>query len=219
MKKILTVLLICLLAGAAGCSNGAPKSKTANTETSSISAASFAARSPSSENSNTNTAINQSSNIISSPDNKSSSQTSKKTIVYNNKQYCFRLTLPYNWKGYKISIGKWEGLKPGEDEKVITTGPIIVIEHPLDTPQNPRADIPIMVFTSAQWDNLDKGKFRLNDCAPVGPDEIGSNSKYVFALPPRYGYGDLPGTDEVYRILNNDSLKGYNINCHNKKVR
>lgn len=76
------------------------------------------------------------------------------------------------------------------------------------TAQNQRQDIPIMVFTHAQWDALQNGEFHIG-AAPIGPSELARNSSYVFALPARYNYAFPPGYEEVESILRGDPLKPF----------
>ena len=106
-----------------------------------------------------------------------------KHIVYKNKRYRFRAVLPASWKGYSILISTWSGAvmdEHGQFTSKTETGPLITIRHPLWSETEPRQDIPIMVFTSAQWRIVDS---MILSAAPVGPGEIGRNKKYVFALP------------------------------------
>jgi hypothetical protein len=130
------------------------------------------------------------------------------TIEYINTQYGFSFSLPVGWEGYSIVEDKWEGVALGGDV-VIEQGPIILIRNPQWTSTNPRQDIPIMVFTLNQWDSLQQEKFHINSGAPMGPTELGRNSKYVFALPARYNYAFLPGFEEVDQILKNNPLKAF----------
>jgi len=44
-----------------------------------------------------------------------------------------------------------------------------------------------MVFTLSQWDSLQKYKFHIG-AAPIGPSELGRNTKYIFELPARYNF-------------------------------
>ena len=151
--------------------------------------------------------ITSAPNTGTSSTTRQSSGTGVKTeaIVYENTQYGFRFSLPDSWKGYKIITDKWEGLAIG-GSKVVETGPLISIRHPEWTSKNPRQDIPIMVFTLAQWDSLKQEKFHIG-AAPVGPSELGRNSKYVFALPARYNYAFPAGYEEVENILNGKPLQ------------
>lgn len=62
-----------------------------------------------------------------------------------------------------------------------------------------------MVFTRKQWDSLQKDDFHIG-AAPIGPSELGRNRKYVFALPARYNFANLPGLEEVDQIVQGKSL-------------
>ncbi len=124
-----------------------------------------------------------------------------KTIVYQNTKYGFSFTLPGSWQGYKIEVANWQGFGTGpEGGALVQTGPLILIHHPAWTPQNPHQDIPIMVFTTSQWDMLMTGDYLIS-AAPVPPTELGHNIDYVFAPPPRYDYAELPGWQEVETII------------------
>lgn len=129
-------------------------------------------------------------------------------IIYENKEYGFRFRLPMSWKGYKIITDKWEGIPVGETESSEATesGPIISIRHPKWTKEEERQDIPIMIFTLAQWDALQADGFHIG-AAPMNPSELGRNSKYVFALPARYNYAFPTGYEEVEDILEGKPLE------------
>ncbi len=122
-------------------------------------------------------------------------------VIYKNTQYGFNFPLPDSWKGFKIVTGKWEGTG-----KVNEAGPLISIRHPKWTEKTPRQDIPIMVFTLAQWDALQKGDFHIG-AAPMNPSELGRNIGYVFALPARYNYAFPAGYEEVEEILKNNPIQ------------
>jgi bla regulator protein blaR1 len=77
---------------------------------------------------------------------------------------------------------------------------MITIRSPQWIPLKPYQDIPIMIFNHAQWNLVRKEKLVVS-AAPFLPGELGRNSKYVFALEPRYIHGDLPGTQEVYELM------------------
>ncbi|CCQ98156.1 Antirepressor regulating drug resistance protein [[Clostridium] ultunense Esp] len=123
-------------------------------------------------------------------------------VVYKNTRYGFYFYLPESWKGYSIVEEQWEGTSSGER---IETGPQLLIRHPDWTQKNPRQDIPIMVFTHEQWNDLQNGDFSVS-AAPIGPSKLGSNSVYVFALPPRYNDAFRTGFEEVEEILKNHPL-------------
>lgn len=129
-------------------------------------------------------------------------------VVVHNTQYGFDLILPNSWQGYTILTATWAGLATvGENAgKSIATGPDLSIRHPQWTEADPRQDIPILIFTLQQWDDLQKEVFHIG-AAPVQPTELGRNSRYVFALPARYNYAFLTGYEEVETILANLPLK------------
>ncbi len=127
--------------------------------------------------------------------------TSPKTIIYQNTQYGFSFTLPGSWKGYTVEVANWQGFNAGPGGDALTeSGPLIIIRHPQWTAANPRQDIPVMVFTHPQWDEVTQGLV-LVSAAPVPPTELGSNSEWIFALPPRYNYAELPGWQDVETII------------------
>ncbi|MCZ8516932.1 S-layer homology domain-containing protein [Paenibacillus filicis] len=130
------------------------------------------------------------------------------SIVYENTQYGFRFTLPDSWEGYTIVTDKWEGLSLGDSqgEKVVESGPKISIRHPAWTSEQPRQDIPILVFTVAQWNALQQGKFHIG-AAPIGPSELIHNANYMFALPARYNFAYPAGYQEVKDILKNKPIQ------------
>jgi hypothetical protein len=136
-----------------------------------------------------------------------------KSVVYSNKKYGFRFSLPESWKGYSINVSQWEGgdgrtYQPGEVMPPPKKGPLITIHHPLSTDSNPRQDIIIMVFTKAQWKLVEEDKIILS-AAPVGPNELGRNAKFVFALPPRFNGAGIEGWQEVDEIIQNHPLHAF----------
>lgn len=126
------------------------------------------------------------------------------SVAYVNNEYGFKFSLPESWEGYSIVTDKWEGSAPESSQS--ETGPTIKIRHPRWKTEEPRQDIPVMVLTVAQWDALQQGKFHIG-AAPVGPSELGRNSKYVFALPARYNFAFPKGFEEVEQILSNEPLE------------
>ena len=131
--------------------------------------------------------------------------TAAEEVVYRNTRYGFDFALPPSWKGYTIIADKWEGMAEGGTE-VVESGPQISIRSPKWTEADPTQDIPIMVFTLAQWSKLENDGFHIG-AAPIGPAELGRNSRYVFALPARYNYAFPAGYREVEQILEGKPLK------------
>lgn len=130
------------------------------------------------------------------------------SITYKNTEYGFTFNLPKTWMNYSIVTDKWEGLaiSTSNSEEVTETGPMISIRHPQWTAENPRQDIPIMIFTIEQWDSLQQEKFHIG-AAPIGPRELNRNEKYVFALPARYNFAFPNGYEEVEQILEGKPLE------------
>lgn len=133
------------------------------------------------------------------------------SVIYKNTQYGFSVPLPESWKGYTIVTESWEGLsvENPQNNKPAEAGPMLSIRHPKWTAENPRQDIPIMIFTLDQWNALQEGKFHIG-AAPVGPKELGRNEKYVFALPARYNFAFPAGFEEVEEILKSNPLQTNN---------
>lgn len=124
------------------------------------------------------------------------------SVSYENKEYGFRFALPKSWEGYQIITDKWTGLSliAKNEGEISETGPFLSIRHPAWTSEVPRQDIPILIFTLTQWEALQREDFHIG-AAPIGPSELGRNSKYVFALPARYNFAFPSGFEEVEKIL------------------
>lgn len=65
-----------------------------------------------------------------------------------------------------------------------------------------------MIFTPEQWNLIEKEKLSVS-AAPIGPSELGRNSKYVFALPARYNFAFPTGFEEVQKIIESKPLKAF----------
>ena len=127
-------------------------------------------------------------------------------VEYRNSDLGFSFSLPSSWEGFSVRKSEWEGLKSSDlGDKVVERGLLISIVHPKSTAQQPRQDIPIMVFTLDQWNSLQNGNFNVGP-APFGPTELGRTAKYVFALPARYNYSFPTGYREVELILEGNPL-------------
>ncbi len=129
--------------------------------------------------------------------------------VYTNTQYHFSFALPDSWRGYAIVTSTWEGNAVGPNGNApITTGPIISIRSPRWTAAQPLQDVPIMIFTPAQWSALQNETFHIG-AAPIGPSVLASSTAYIFALPARYNYAFLPNYQEVEAILASHPLHAF----------
>jgi hypothetical protein len=131
-------------------------------------------------------------------------------VIYTNNDYGFRVTLPLNWQGYTVSTDLWTGTKNDSirGEFAYTTGPLILIHNPKWTKAVLYQDIPVMVFTLHQWQELSQDVFHIG-AAPIGPSELARNTRYVFALPARYNYAYPPGWEEVDQLLSTKPVKGF----------
>jgi hypothetical protein len=132
------------------------------------------------------------------------STTTIPTIEYRNTEYGFSFSLPASWKGYSIITDTWRGYNNSDSEITVEQGPMISIRHPQWTSENPRQDIPIWVFTVAQWNSLQQGNYSVS--AGGIYTELGRNARYVFALYSRYNYVFLTGFEEVQTILEGNPL-------------
>lgn len=78
-------------------------------------------------------------------------------------QYGFRFTLPKSWEYYSIVTDQWQGyLMSDQGDVAPEAGPMIKIRNPRWTSQNPRQDIPIMIFTPAQWNKVQEEELSVN---------------------------------------------------------
>ena len=127
-------------------------------------------------------------------------------IVYRNVQYGFCLTLPGSWKGYSVINEHWSGTPVSDAKRPIIEGPNLRIRNPNWTEEKPYEDIPIMVFTSAQWKLAGNEDYSFS-AAPIGPGEIARNAKYVFALPARYDFDMAIGFREVDDLIHQQALQ------------
>lgn len=126
-------------------------------------------------------------------------------ILYTNTDFNFTFELPLTWSGYSVVDTKWVGTN-STTGKAVETGPLISLRHPLWSTAEKRQDIPIMVFTIAQWTALTAEGFHIG-AAPIPPSELARNSNYVFALPARYNYAFPTGYKEVEEILKGNPLQ------------
>lgn len=182
IKYTVTLLVLTFMVG---CSKSNPVTKTVNDKSQSKSTIAI-------KKNNTSTSSTASSPV------------KLNLVVYKNSQYGFSFSLPASWKGYSIVTDKWAG-RDITSGKVTETGPLYSIRNPQWTSTKPRQDIPIMVFTIAQWKLILKQTLAVS-AAPIEPSELGRNSNYVFALPARYNFAYPLGFQEVEQILQGKPL-------------
>ena len=173
-------------------------------------AASQAGSEPVSSQQNSAAGISSALESSASADSGSSSSAVMNALTYTNKEYGFTFALPQDFEGYTILNEEWEGtdIKNTVSKARVFKGPQITIRDPRWTSQVPRQDIPIMILTVDQWNQLQNGEFSIG-AAPVNPSELGQNSKYVFALPARYNYAFPEGYEEVQTILDGSPLAAF----------
>jgi hypothetical protein len=127
------------------------------------------------------------------------------TVTYLNSKYGFCFSLPTSWKGYTVVPGQWRGLILSSGH--VVNGPQLVLRNPQWTQEKPYQDIPIMVFTPAQWKQVDDVEMSVS-AAPIGPSKLGQTSRYVFALPPRWiGFTDAAGTQDLQSWMQQNRLR------------
>ncbi|MEI6529029.1 MAG: hypothetical protein WCN88_01315 [Candidatus Falkowbacteria bacterium] len=127
---------------------------------------------------------------------------------YKNSEYGFELNLPDSWLGYSIVTENWNGqllIEPNTKYQ----GPKILIRNPKWSAKAHWQDIPVLVFTPAEWKLIQEENLGIS-AAPIGPSKLGENSAYIFALPPRWlGFTDDLGQDEAAEIVK--TFKAYGI--------
>jgi hypothetical protein len=134
---------------------------------------------------------------------KQTAEPATEAVEYSNTKYGFRFSLPSGWKGYTIVTDQWEA--SDAQKGTVERGPIVHIRHPDWTKENPRQDIPIMVFTLTQWESVEHGDFFISGVAIV-PGELGRNRKYAFAVSRHVEESDVAGAKEVNAILQHEPL-------------
>ncbi|MEI7810355.1 MAG: hypothetical protein WCI41_02235 [bacterium] len=130
-------------------------------------------------------------------------------VVYSNTDYGFNFSLPDDWKGYSIVTNTWNG-NPLTTNTKEETGPTILIRNPKWTSAVHYEDIPIMVFTLAQWDSYVKEDYAVS-AAPISATELARNNTYVFALPPRWDFDYSEGFQEAENILRMNPIKVFDL--------
>jgi hypothetical protein len=138
-------------------------------------------------------------------------QTTVSPTEYKNTEFGFGVSLPQSWVGYTVVESTWAGYglkKDGNEQMITEGGPLVSVRHPQWTASVPRQDIPVMVFTIQQWNDMQADKFHIG-AAPINPSELARNSEYVFALPARYNFAYLPGYEEVDQIVQSKSVKAF----------
>jgi hypothetical protein len=115
-------------------------------------------------------------------------------VRYHNAQYDLTFFLPASWRGYSVLIDRLddEQYSPAKDKEVIMAhSPMIMLRNPQWQTNAPYQDIPILVFTHAQWDAVHRDGLWPSCFAGGVIDELWHNQKYVFAMNSRtFGFAD-----------------------------
>lgn len=130
-----------------------------------------------------------------------SRSSSSLVVQYHDARYGLTFFLPANWRGYSVSVREVEDQKySASQDKLVTVGytPMITLRHPQWQAGAPYQDIPILIFTRAQWDALHQGELWPAIFAGGMMDELWHSQKFVFAMSSRYNLADeVSGTKEV----------------------
>jgi hypothetical protein len=130
------------------------------------------------------------------------------SIVYKNTEYGFDFTLPVNWQGYSIVKDTWVGISATATST--QHGPKLLIRNPKWTTAAPYEDLPIVIFTIAQWDAYLAESFSVF-AAPIRATELGRNNVYVFALPPRWDFDYSLEYKEAEDIIAGNPLQAFTL--------
>lgn len=140
------------------------------------------------------------------------SSNNESVIIYTNTDYGFTFSLPNSWQGYTIVESAWQGNALGSTTtlsntaaSIAPTGPKIIIRNPKWTATAPYEDIPILVFTIAEWNAYTADDFSIS-AAPIKATELARNNTYVFALPPRWDFDYSLGYEEAESIIAGNPL-------------
>jgi hypothetical protein len=114
-------------------------------------------------------------------------------VWYHNAKFGLTFFLAASWQGYSVLMEQWESVthSPTDGKRsVVGRGPMIILRHPQWKAGDIYQDIPILVFTRAQWDALNQGKLWPSLYAGGVIDELWHNRDYVFAMSSRYNAAD-----------------------------
>ena len=116
--------------------------------------------------------------------------TATTTLLYENTDFGFSLTLPRSWDGYKVATG------------TVQYGRTITITPPSSIDEGTREFVPVLIYPIDKWTEWEKNNFEdYPTAAPIGPTERARNKDYVFATAPRYNFGFGADTKVVEEIV------------------
>lgn len=156
-----------------------------------------------------------------SPDTSSATQ-----LIYKNTKYGFTFDLPLSWQGYSVITDMWKGNSlvqttspnststqnesKGEPKDESESGPKLILRNPKWTASAPYEDLPILIFTTAQWNAYTAEQFSIG-AAPIKATELARNTTYVFALPARWNFDYSLGYEEAQDIMNGSPLRAFEV--------
>jgi hypothetical protein len=129
-------------------------------------------------------------------------------VIYKNSDYGFTFSLPATWQGYTIVKSTWQGT--ALTSAAAPSGPKLIVRNPNWTTSAHYEDIPILVFTIAQWNSYRAENFAVS-AAPIQASELARNNTYVFALPPRWDFDYSQGYKEAEDIVAGKPLRAFNL--------
>jgi uncharacterized surface protein with fasciclin (FAS1) repeats len=130
------------------------------------------------------------------------------SVIYTNNDFGFTFSLPDTWKGFSIVKTSWEG-NPIAATGTKRSGPKLLIRNPAWTSKVPYEDIPVLIFTLADWNSYTAGDYAVS-AAPIAATELGRNNQFVFALPPRWDFDYSTDYAEAEKIVESKPLKAFN---------
>jgi hypothetical protein len=128
-------------------------------------------------------------------------------VQYRNTQYGFSVTLPDSWKGFAVIAGTRE-IRDIASGAVVATAPTVKLRNPLWTAAKPYEDLPIDIYTTAQWTKIIGEQYSVG-AAPIPPSELAHNAKYVFALPARYNYDFALGYEALDQLIHSGIVTAF----------
>lgn len=160
-----------------------------------------------------------------SPDTSSTTK-----LTYNNTEYGFTFTLPLGWQGYSVITDMWKGnslvqttgtnstsTKSGSlnesksgPKSESENGPKLILRNPKWTASAPYEDLPILIFTTSQWNAYIAEQFSIG-AAPIKATELARNTTYVFALPARWDFDYSLGYEEAQDTMNGSPLRAFEV--------
>lgn len=142
-----------------------------------------------------------------STDITATTSTSNTSVIYTNNDFGFTFSLPDSWKEFSVVKTSWEG-NPVAATGTKRSGPKLLIRNPAWTSKVPYEDIPVLVFTLADWQSYIAGDYAVS-AAPIAATELGRNNQFVFALPPRWDFDYSTGYTEAEKIVESKPLKTF----------